>query len=251
MTPRLLDHGASGIAGAFDAEGGVALTLASDGGAQYWDLVGDRPLGPRLRIIGAPLGLALSGDGKSALLRGTAPAVWLWRQRTPVPATDIPPATTKGNHSVDGKLEAYLAGDATVALRDAVSGTILFPPLRHPAPVEEAVFSPDGILLATRAGDSVRVWETATGQPVTPPMVHLGVTEARWSPEGTRLYTRGADGWRMADMSPASRPLPEMKTLARLLAAGRFVPGSEGDILPLTAGELRSAWEATGSAQPE
>jgi WD40 repeat protein len=243
VTPRLLEHGAAGVAGAFDTAGLTALTLASDGSAQHWDLVADRPLGPRLRLIGVPSGVALSGDGKSTVLRSGAPAVWLWRQSPPSMATDVPPPGPPDSRSADGRLLFRIGSDASIVLHDAASGTVLFAPLRHPAPVAEAAFSPDNALLATRAGDHIRVWETATGQPVMPPSLHPGAAEIRWSANSAALYTRGTDGWQMLDMSPGTRSLTDMRALARLLAAGRLVSGNEGGIVPLTAEELRAARE--------
>ncbi len=248
VIPQLLEHGASGIAGTFDDAGLAALTLASDGSAQQWELADDRPHGPRLRIVGTPVGVALSGDGKSALVRSSA-AVWLWRQRAPVAAEAAPDSAPPPGRSADGRFAVRIAPDATVLLYDARSGAVLFPPLRHPAPVESAGFSPDGALLVTRAAGAVRVWETATGHPVAPPIIHAGLAEARWNADSATLFTRGEGGWRADDLSPGARPLAEMKSLARLLSAHRLVPGSDHGLIALSVEELRAAWETAGAAQ--
>lgn len=250
VMPRLLEHGASGVAGTFDAAGIEALTLASDGSARLWDLAGDRARGPCLRMIGAPLGVALSGDGKSALVR-SATATWLWRQCEPRPAGEPGTASGSSRRSADGRTDVRIGVDATVLLCDAATGEVLLPPLRHPAPVEDASFSPNGLLLATRAADAVRVWETATGQPLMPPSFQPGLSEVRWSADSVSLFSRGEGGWRVTDLAPGVRPLADMRGLSRLLSAGRFIPGKDHGLTALTPEELRAAWEQAGAAQPE
>jgi WD40 repeat protein len=62
--------------------------------------------------------------------------------------------------------------------------------------VNSVAFSPDGTLLATTSGDqTVRLWDTATGQPHGQPLTgHTGpVYSVAFSPDGTLLATTGDD----------------------------------------------------------
>jgi WD40 repeat protein len=71
-------------------------------------------------------------------------------------------------------------------------------------------FSPDGSLLATAGQDStVRLWDTATGQPHGQPLTgHTGAVNAvAFSPDGSLLASAGADATvRLWDLSWWDRP---------------------------------------------
>lgn len=59
--------------------------------------------------------------------------------------------------------------------------------------INTAAFSPDGGRVAT-AGDNQcgRIWDTRSGQPLTPFFKHGGaLTTIEWSPDGRRVLTAG------------------------------------------------------------
>ena len=66
----------------------------------------------------------------------------------------------------------------------------------HKGPVVAIAFSPDGEWLATASEDSTaRVWSSASGLPVSPPLRHrAGVLAVAFSPNGKLLATGSRDG---------------------------------------------------------
>ena len=81
-----------------------------------------------------------------------------------------------------------------------------------------AAFSPDGTRVVTASDDkTARVWDAATGQPVTRPLAASGPrVSATFSPDGTRVVTASGDNtarvWDVATGQPVTRPLEHQPT---------------------------------------
>jgi len=100
--------------------------------------------------------------------------------------------------SPDGtRLAAGVAsGDGgVVAMRDLVSGDLLFEFWAHPYSVPSMDFSPDGTLLATGATDrSVKIWNSQTGELLqTLPLIAQG-SAVKFSPDGSLLASGHCGG---------------------------------------------------------
>src|SRR5262249_24352430 len=116
--------------------------------------------------------------------------------------------------------------------------------LKHGGEVKQAVFSPDGRLVVTASVDkTARVWEAATGLPLTPRLKHPAtVMLAAFNRDASRLVTVSADGTaRVWGMQPDKRPPVDLLTKARLLA-GQELDRADG-IKPLDAADLSQAWK--------
>jgi WD40 repeat protein/tRNA A-37 threonylcarbamoyl transferase component Bud32 len=83
----------------------------------------------------------------------------------------------------------------------------------HDGPVAHAEFSPDGKRVVTASYDwTARVWDIASGQPVTAPLRHKGdVRHASFSRDGRRVVTASGDGsarvWDAQSGQPVTEPL--------------------------------------------
>jgi WD40 repeat protein len=82
-----------------------------------------------------------------------------------------------------------------------------------PVVVTSVAFSPDGSRMVSGSADNtVRVWNTATGQPIGQPMRHDDrVMSVAFSPDGTRIASGSADNtvrmWNAATGQPIGQPM--------------------------------------------
>src|SRR5262249_20587289 len=118
------------------------------------------------------------------------------------------------------------------------------PPMWQWGSILKASFSPDGQHIVTASLDrSARVWNAATGAPVTVLLRHdLPVVEARFSPDGQAVITASTDGKaRIWDLSLDRRPLQELLIEAELLGGGRI--DATGGFVPLQQDVLEVLWK--------
>lgn len=79
-------------------------------------------------------------------------------------AATLPPAPRATALSADGSTAAFATPDGTLHIMDVVSGKVRQRCAGRQAPIQEAVFSADGKILASRDMTSVRIWDVATGK---------------------------------------------------------------------------------------
>jgi tetratricopeptide (TPR) repeat protein len=117
--------------------------------------------------------------------------------------------------------------------------------------VNYVAFSPDGRRVVTASDDrTARVWDTATGQPLSTPLKHEGgVLHAAFSPDGRRIVTASRDRTaRVWNISTDDRDAGDLILLAHLLSGSRVE--TRGALVPLTSREFRDAWQALGKKYP-
>jgi WD40 repeat protein len=96
---------------------------------------------------------------------------------------------------------------------------------QHQNELTSATFSPDGTRVGTSSvDDSARVWNTLTGQPVTPPLKHQSVVNnISFSLDGSRVLTSSTDTtarlWDATTGQPIAPPI-----------VGAIVPDALGDV---------------------
>src|SRR5262249_4875120 len=135
----------------------------------------------------------------------------------------------------------------------ATTSALLSRPLQHHGFLWYADFSPDGRYVVTASGDkTARVWDSATGEPITPPLRHPGgVSIAAVSPDGRRVATAGeGEGsmLRLWQLPQDHRPAPDLMLLTQLLSSRRV--DARAGATPLKPTVLQSAWQILRARYP-
>jgi WD40 repeat protein/tetratricopeptide (TPR) repeat protein len=209
----ILSHGGAVERACFSPDGLLVATASADGAARVWR-TGDGKLGlPPVRPGGAVTDVAFSSDGRRLATASAREGAGVW---------------------------------------DTGSGACIAR-FETDTPVERAIFSRDGVLLATVAGKQARVWQAATGAAASPPLFHPApILHAAFSPEGKRLATACADGgariWDVAGGTILTGPL--LHLIHEVRKAVQSVAFSDEGTRLVTAGEdeCGHVWDASTGA---
>jgi WD40 repeat protein/tetratricopeptide (TPR) repeat protein len=237
---------------AFSPDGRRLASASEDGTMRIWEVATGRAVLPPLQDRSRVNDVTFSPDGRFLLAAySDSTFAELHAQQWDV-GTGRPHGPPLRHHdgvlsvaySPDGRRIATASEDRTARVWDS-SGEPLTQPLSHQHQVLVAVFSPDGRRLATGSLDgTARVWDVATGEPLSPPLLHKDRTKVgsvAFSPDGRRLVTSGLEGTaRIWDLPPDNRPVDLIVRQAQLLA-GRRLDRTDAEIA-LSASELSDAW---------
>jgi WD40 repeat protein len=203
LGPSRLRHG-SVSALAYSPDGKTLASAGADGAIRFWDADTGKETG-RLAGNGKGVGgLRFASDGGSLLSVGFISAVW----------RELPSGNEMRRYgddrinthpvavSAEGKLVAMRSNarvnDNAIRLLDG-EGKELFQLEGHPAQVESLAFSPDGKILASGGYDQIiRLWNTATGQPIGKWIGHNdAIRYLLFSPDGKVLVSTAGNNTRL------------------------------------------------------
>ena len=253
--------------------------------ARLWDALTGRPVGDELAHIRPVKAMHFSRDGKTAMTivpppgrQDEPPDIYLWDAATGHSlGFEKDPRLVQAElaESPDGRNVLWAADykvlmqnvdphraspTATNAVpnrsyyaqvQDADTHRAVGKQLWTDGPVTAALFSPDGqtvLTVSSRSGswEEARLWEVATGEPLGPPLQHLGLIRAMaFSPDGKYVATGGEDKiarvWTVNGGQPVGPPLPH----AGGVLAVAFSPDDKTLATGCEDGAVR-LWHTTG-----
>jgi WD40 repeat protein/serine/threonine protein kinase len=242
----------------FAADGKRIVTACDDKKVHFWNATDGAEIQPPVDCGVAVRRAILSADGKHlvALPVNAKEKIQAWNLDGRAKSDWSVPHHFTISHMVlsgDGSLLATGSVDLTARIWN-VSGASPRPvslPLLHNAYVDGLVFSHDNRLLATHAGKELRIWDTASGDPVTPVLTQSrNVIATVFTPDGRGLLSMAADGLlRHWDLSPDPRPVEDLQKLAQVLAGQEL--GEKGSLDFLPPKELLKEWQLLHKKYPE
>jgi hypothetical protein len=189
-----LQNPSNAIGVSFSPDRRIYATGGDDMVVRLWDtstgkLIRALPSSP-LKIYA----LAFSPDGKTIVGGGLGKALKVWNVESGAPLTSIPGSGTvySIDFNADGTRIASCGADKTVSIWDVRSRALVQTLRGHTAFVNRARFSPDGKTLASSAShETIRIWHTGTGALIR---VLTHEAPIAFSPDGSLLAVRaGSD----------------------------------------------------------
>jgi WD40 repeat protein/serine/threonine protein kinase len=209
----------------FDPNGKRVLTRTDERRVYLWDPFTSRLATPPLVHQAEVRTATFSPDGKQVATGSTDGRVRLWEARSGKLLRTLPAgaAVNALAYRRTGNMLAVATAACAVLFRDARTGRTAAPTVRLKAAVYHVAFSPHGRRVVTAdAGHVARVWEVASGKPLTAPLPHrdhraqneVAITYRCWpvfSPDGRSLVTvhpkKVATVWDLATGKPRYPPL--------------------------------------------
>jgi eukaryotic-like serine/threonine-protein kinase len=223
----------------FSPDGRRVIVPDGAGGARVWDAATGRALTPPLRHGGPLAAAAFRAEGKQVTAVSTDGTVSVWQLAGP----PEPKLDTSAEAVAGGGRRVKLRNGLTVQVPRALTGA----PLRPSRPGEKiqdsAAFSPDGDRVVVLAKGAARIWDTATGAPLSGPLCHQGAVHyAAFSRDGRRLLTLGEERtarvWDALTGEALTPPLPHAR------AGQHALFSADGNrAVVVHEGGARSAWE--------
>jgi tetratricopeptide (TPR) repeat protein len=194
--------------------------------ARLWQAATGQPIGSPLHHQGTLVTVAFSADGTGVLTWGKDKAVRRWDAATgqalgePLPFLDATDWRTSVAFSPDGRFVLVGKKDKTAVLWDLSYGKPSGGPVAHGSPVAAVAFSMDGKRFVTVSRQDMKVWDTASRQPLRLSAWRNGGLNVRYySPDQGQIYVRESDGSESAYTTDWFADHPELYLSNQLLGA--------------------------------
>lgn len=212
-----LEHADAVMTAMFNRNGTRVVTASTDGTAGIWN-ARTGALEHRLEHKGPVLSAAFSADGARVVTASQDRTAQIWDTET-------------GEHVAMKGLTTDKERPLELHHRDGVTG---------------ASFDASGAYVVTTSDNGARVWDAATGAPVTPWLEHRGrLNSAVFAPGGGRLLTASADGTaRMWETATGRMLLPVLEHTESVASAVFSADGTR--IVTASADRTAQIWDASG-----
>jgi WD40 repeat protein len=234
----------------FNADGSRVVAANGAGEAWVWDVATGQAVTPPLRHLGPIALAAFHGANNQVVIVDREGTVKVWELPAIPEPSGLEPEVTEA--PVEGGSRVVKLRDGTTVQVDqpVSAGRLLrlLPAKRH---VEHAVFSPDGRRVVVCGQDhAARVWDAATGEPLTGPLRHEGtVIHAAFSPDGVRLLTADDDQTeRVWDPVSGELLAPPLRLPSTFKHVAFHPDGNQATVH--CEGGARRTWDLTPTTRP-
>jgi WD40 repeat protein len=241
-------HGGAASPARFSPDGRRLITCDDAGRVCVRDATTGRALTPPLRHGRPMTAAAFCAEGKEVAAVSGDGTVSVWELAESAEAKGDTVVAEVG--VVGGARLCRLQNGMVVQVPRALTSARLRPPRAGEKVVDSAAFSPDGGRVVVLGEDGqARVWDTATGAPLTGPLRHKGaVWYAAFSPDGSRLITAGEERtarvWDARTGEALTPPLPYSRTGRRALFS------ADGNRAVVVQEGAMSTWDLTPEVRP-
>jgi WD40 repeat protein/tRNA A-37 threonylcarbamoyl transferase component Bud32 len=236
---------------AFSADGRLILVIG-DRSARTWDAATGQPVSDDVKESGGDVQALFSPDSHKVVqwsgrsISGQSRAK-VWAADTGKTITLLP-AHWLGVHaaawSPDSGLIATGGNDLTILFCNAETGGTIAPPIKLAQKIAALGFSPNGLLVWSVADKEISVFDSLTGEPVTPRLLQMrNPLVVAMSPESQELVTViDRESPRAWDLRGDAHSAAELRSVAHALSSHALVHGTSA-LRALSLVELRAAWE--------
>lgn len=239
---------------AFSPDGQTIASGAQAGEARLWWLDRSPELSSKMDYKGHPdfrrvNQLAFNPDGTVLAVAGSNNAARLWEVGTGLvlgPPMEHIDTSTYGLFlfwTNDGeRLVTSGSHDNTARIWNARTRSMITKPMEHPTSAYSMALRPDSeaLLFGESAGNRARVWDLASGEPLTPHLLHDGLVESSaWNATGSRVVTgtRGGSAY-LWDVPAPDERLPDwFLAFAESLGGFRFNEAGVLEPVPFKAAQ--------------